>query len=254
MATIDEDLYKRQYRRYSAMLVKHPVLQSTQDFYSKFADVLKTRGRRILPASTKSDFREFQYLRKSSLYPNAIANGPSANGLFPHYISVSAIAGASVKSDQHWLLVSAPYVRILREIDKQLRLRAKESTMVYLVPRIDRVFEFMSRYRPSLKATRITVQISGDVGVEQVTLTGRNPLRSDLVQALNSVAEPYSIRIDVTEPDEKVGVYLDRHGNFWWYLRSPKQLANVTRLVRELLDQKLTQIGVSVPLSREDEV
>jgi len=157
-------------------------------------------------------------------YSRAIRSAVGSEGTYSHrvYAAEGQIGG------NPYLLVASPYVRLLGDCITRID-RSRNQAVVYLKPSMDRLFGFFESMRPSeLSATRITVLMEGDVGLELVSLSGRNPLRSDLRHALLEVASPYSIRVKGTYIDRRgMNLHADRHGNFWFHLGSEAALVNV---------------------------
>lgn len=187
----------------------------------------------------------------------------------PHYSSTSAprTPGGSYLTDLYVaanirgsskVLLASPYVRLLASCIENLDDHPKLGRVQFLKPDMNALFTHFERARTTqMSATRISVLMEGDVGLELVSLSGRNPLRSDLRHALLEVASPYSLRVKGTYVHSRgTNMHADRHGNIWWHLASEDSLTNVLAFVDILLKAGRLTRTTSSPLrraSQEDE-
>lgn len=134
------------------------------------------------------------------------------------------------------VLLMAPYVRLLNRLITRVARLLDPAHLAFLTPDLDEVFTHFERSTINgLRATRISVKDESEPTIELVSLTGRNPLKSNLRAELRRVGPAYSIRISVDSTSENTTVHLDRFGNCWWYHRSERDLAGPLSLFSELL-------------------
>ncbi|GAA3833479.1 hypothetical protein [Nocardioides panacisoli] len=169
------------------------------------------------------------------------------DGLYPHRVFV---ADATIDG-RPYHLVASPYVRFLAKCLKRLD-DSRPMPLIYFKPSMSDVFSHFETTRPTrLAATRISVLMEGDVGLEIVSLSGRNPLRSDLRHALLGVASPYAIRVKGTFIEKRpVNIHADRHGNIWCHLGSEEALINMAAFASVMIRNGHLAPTSSSPLLR----
>lgn len=246
-----DNVYER--RRYSAVLVTHPQL-------GKYADLNRVLGASASAGATvklgKSGWRtvRFEYLSTTSLYSRSRVK-PEArardNG-FAHdmYCAISPDLpglGSPV------MLVASPYVRLLARILKRVTKDLAPPGAQYVKVDMPAAYKGFSSHVPGLTATRVTLSMPGDGDdVEFVSLTGTNPLRSDLRAAVQEVGEPFALRVEASisgEPNSKV--HIDRHGNLSWYLTTEDRMTHAYRTIEAFDGLRLLNFGRALPLDKK---
>ncbi|MGH9277371.1 MAG: hypothetical protein ACRD12_04600 [Acidimicrobiales bacterium] len=115
----------------------------------------------------------------------------------------------------------------------------------------DAVEHFATISNREIHARRITMQVFSGIAVDLVSISGRNPLHWELMQAIFApeLAAPYSLGIEVHHRDV-TRVNFDRHGNLWWYQADESFFANALHLVDSLAENVLFVNSRSIPLKR----
>lgn len=236
-------------RRYSAVLLAADGSLTSRQLLS----ALGSERRKVRSVDIPSTDWSFTAgtVRATSSYSRSSRSKADAEGMYSHKVFV---AEGSI-DDATFLLVASPYIRFPADCMKRVD-RAGDSQLTYVRPSMPAVFSYFEKVRPNrLAATRISVLMEGDVGVEIVSLSGRNPLRSDLRHALLKVASPYAIRVKSTYLEKRpLNIHADRHGNVWCHLGSEAALINVAALVSVLARHgELTSTSTSPLLRLADE-
>lgn len=237
-------------RRYSGIVFSHPQVQSCRDLSTVMKGVIK-REVQLRPSFGDWELQRSAYLHDRSVYP-AHLTSPSEreeDGGYRHDFYIGSRAASRVLGGRV-LLVASPYVRLLDSFFSALLDRLPAPTPQFLAPRLPEVFEYLAKNPEPLRASRVTVQMDGQVGLELVSLVGRSPLQSDLNRAISTIASPYSVRVDFEGPKGTSRVAIDRHGNYWWYLAAAQLMENVGGVLDCLLERKLLRSRRVVPLRR----
>lgn len=152
-------------------------------------------------------------------------------------------------------LVISPYVRLLNRILSRLNgFMGRDSRLEFVVPDLDDVFlRFERAGYDFMDATRISVKDKNEPTLDVVSLSGKNPLKSNLRQELRKVGPAYSVRMSVSTVHREVNVHLDRFGNFSWYQRDEDDLLAPIRAVDGLLRTVQVTSTTSLPTKRIDE-
>ncbi len=238
-------------RRYSAVLIDDPDLPDIESVLHALR-VPKSRQTPIDTVVADWQIRRASILGDAPHYPESNAQRTESGS----YLTELYVA-APDDDKKSGIFLASPYVRLLTkcltEITSDLRHDIR-----FAKPNMNALFTHFERTRtPHLSATRISVLMEGDVGLEVVSLSGRNPLRSDLRHALLNVASPYSIRLKGTYLDGRgTNIHADRHGNVWWYLASEASFTNVLAFMNVLRRDGQLSFTTNSPLKRafqEDE-
>ncbi|MET4167308.1 hypothetical protein ABID74_003235 [Gordonia terrae] len=167
------------------------------------------------------------------------------------YVAIYKYRVPSESVERSAILLMAPYVRLLNRLVTRLKRMLDPAHLVYLTPDLDEVFSRFERTSiVGMRATRISVKDESEPTIELVSLTGRNPLKSNLRAELRRVGPAYSIRIDVHSPPHETTVHLDRFGNCWWYHRSESDLTGPLSLFSELFSSVRVAEGRHRPTYR----
>ncbi|MGU7616658.1 hypothetical protein, partial [Klebsiella aerogenes] len=84
------------------------------------------------------------------------------------------------------------------------------------------------------------------------SLTGRNPLDSELHDQIKNVAAPYALRTEVILGDHKARVNIDRHGNIWWFQTDEAKIGIVLSLISRLASINSLRMTRTMPLDRAE--
>lgn len=231
-------------RRYSAVLLAADNSLSGRQLLTALGS--ERKGLRSI-----GEFGEWSFatgtVRAQSNYSRSSRTVADPEGLYPHRVYV----GDAMVDGESFHLVASPYVRFLAKCLSRLD-EARATPLTYFKPSMTSVFSHFEKTRPSrLAATRISVLMEGDVGVEIVSLSGRNPLRSDLRHALLKVASPYAIRVKGTFIEKRPSnIHADRHGNVWCHLGSEDSLLNMAAFASVLARYGELSSTSSSPLLR----
>ncbi|MFZ2526224.1 MAG: hypothetical protein WAX14_01025 [Rhodococcus sp. (in: high G+C Gram-positive bacteria)] len=149
------------------------------------------------------------------------------------------------------LVLVAPYVRLLNRILTQFTLNVGAPAVQYCTPVMEEVFGlFESTSFEWMDATRISVKDDSEPALDLVSLTGRNPLRSNLRRELLGLGPAYSIRLSVRLGASATNFHMDRFGNSWWYHRSDEDLTAALKVFDALLGSVAVNQGRHRPTYR----
>lgn len=237
-------------RRYSAVALTHPNLRSTDDIQR-------------LAMKLPGGIVRGEYVVGSSVVLRVAFDSPRN-----HFTSFEAPAVASAKGFTQELflarvelpgkpqptvaaLVIAPYVRLLNRYVTAMSSALEFPRPAFLVADMDRVFEFfeVTRYK-WMDATRVSVKDEREPTLDLVSLSGRNPLKSNLREELRRVGPAYAVRLEVRRTLPRTNVNADRFGNFWWYTRDWRDVVNPLAAIAELLSNVPIASGKFNPTRR----
>lgn len=242
-------------RRYSAVLISHPSLPTTAprlpvDWEHLTGDRIRTRWQ--LPGWTAC---HAQHLSNRNFYSASIADERAlrAPGGYVHDVLL-ALPSASVHGA---MLVAAPYIYFLRDLVRKLEGHLGQPRPHYQTLNLGRAFNELADPPSDLVRIRqFSVQHRGSSSADRLSVSGRNPLRSDLGRqfATNAGDSAYGIRIEAGfHSDFKTNVNLDRHGNLWWFHRGEGSLANVTSTLDLLRQCDLIGATRAIPPDHKDD-
>jgi hypothetical protein len=151
------------------------------------------------------------------------------------------------------LMIAAPYVNLLGEALAKINSAVPgDDALLYVRPNMIRLFEHFQRTtHRSVKATQIQVTMKRR-GVDKVSLSGDNPLRSDLREALLRVARPAGIRLQSAHVKKlrATNVYIDQDGNLFWHLSDERTWGNVTPILELLTTTFDLETTTDIPLAK----
>lgn len=235
-------------RRFSSLMIYHPALES-------HGALRLTLGRSIA-AATALEFGggmwpsyRSEYVVHQNYYPAHVvdANLQRREDGFAHDIYV---AEGSLLSGTKVLLLASPYVRLLQRLVGELDRRVGAPAIRYLNLDMPSIYKAFEKGSPGMTATKVTLQMLNEPGLELVSLTGRNPLNSDLHASLKEVAAPYALRTEVTIGEDRARVNLDRHGNLWWYQTDESKFRMTLMMLATLAELNALKTTLHMPLDR----
>jgi hypothetical protein len=238
-------------RRFSSLLIAHPELRTSDS-------LLKRLGASLVALdSVEADrsgwgLRRCEYVAPKNLYPESLVSDSSterSNG-FAHQVYVGAAHLSSLS--QTVLVLASPYVRLLQRMVREATRQDSGPAAQFVTLHMPTVYEELERGVPGFAATRVTLQMLNQPGLSLVSLTGRNPLDSELHSQIKSVAAPYSVRTEVSQDDQHVRVNVDRHGNLWWYQTDEGKADLALSLVNLLDEVGATRLSRTLPLDRAE--
>jgi hypothetical protein len=206
----------REQRRFSAVVLHHPDLVNHSALRRLLGAAVASSQSLGRPASGWNVTR-FEYLWNRSLYPDTVVrpDDQQRQGGYAH--DVYAAYAPARDNQPAAVLLASPYVRLLSSINTTLRRALNPPALQYGALDMDGVYRYLSSVENGTPARRVTLQILNEPGLELVSLSGKNPLHSELHAALARVAAPYAVRVEAEDHGENCRVNLDRHGNVWWY-------------------------------------
>lgn len=214
-------------RRYSAVVVHDDRLVSLKDVLNGLDASLPSRKSFT---NEKWSVERITFKSRRNYYPPGVNVRTRGSG-HPHEMYV--VHGDHTKAGGMFV-VAAPYVRLLAEAMRRLDEGLQgDAPLRFARPSVDKLFDhFQWSTHRFMRASRIEVCMRQS-GLDRVALSGRNPLRSDLRQALHAVSLPYSIRVQCSFADDirATNVNLDAHGNFHWHLSNERSWDNVVPLL-----------------------
>jgi hypothetical protein len=236
-------------RRYSAVILQH----SAAEFERAVPELGKLlKGPRVQIETIKGwSLWSDRVFSGRLFYPRdvfPVGEAPEPRTGYAHPVYVAERQGRI-----RTLAVFTPFVGLL---DRSFgAFPPSEETARYLAPDLPRLFEGLGsatndtkdREILTLRSTKIGIQHNGDTDVQLVSLTGKNPLRSDLWKSVKRKYSPYSIRVHpVVNGETRNGpsVNFDRHGNVWLFATTPSTISESLKVL-----QSLTDTGMLKPVS-----
>jgi hypothetical protein len=246
---VDTNIHE--HRRYSALLMTHTALGRFAGLESVAGGALGNSTTVSVPKSKWTTVR-FEYLTATDLYSPARTGATSRNrdGRFPHFM-YCAISPTLPNLGSRVMFVASPYVRLLARLIKTTTKALPPPAPRYVQVDMPKTYAAFARPLPGMRATKVTLDMLVKAkDLELVSLTGEDPLRSDLHAAIKKVTSPFALRVDVGDDQGRTRVSADRFGNLWWYLSDEARLGNTFRLVDKLDELGVLKFGRSLPLDK----
>jgi hypothetical protein len=220
------------HRRYSAVLFHHPQVTTFQDLKAALPRSVGKTSELKGFSSSNWNVQRFEYLFSRSLYPAHLLNPETRkrrNG-YAHdvYFAIQTRRGAKHTNN---VMIASPYVRLLEAMFGELRRALPAPSLLFSSVNMPLVFENFIRGEVEMTAVKVTLQMLNEKTLSLVSLSGRNPLRSDLHRAISDVAAPYSLRSSIEDGSSPSRVEVDRHGNIWWYQIDESRIRGALSLI-----------------------
>ncbi len=261
------NLFER--RRYSGVLLSHPRMRRFSDLKSQLGTDLGSST----PISGVAGWavRRVEILDDRIRYPATQVEAESVEraGGFAHdcYVAIRAESGTELPGPA--ILLAAPYKGLLRKVVRRLLTDMHAPKPIFVVPDMTLLFESLELALAGVEVTRITMKLSGEPGVDFISLAGRSPLISKLRRTLDSEKAtqelgvkykslPYASRLELAYSHELDGadatlrLHLDLHGNYWWHQAREQALSVACGGIDYLLDHELMLARSKSPLDRRD--
>jgi hypothetical protein len=237
-------------RRFSSVAIVHPSLSAF--------DTLPSGLKASKEFQVETSFRvgqwhvdKVQFTADRNYFRTVPSNDLSVTGGYRQdlYLAQGQLKVAGMATAA--LFVLAPYVKLLDSFVRMLQSRLGTPSVAYVVADMNDAFEhFEARVYDWLLVTRISVRDDQEPGLDLVSLTGRNPLRSNLREELKRVGPAYSMRFATAVTGFPTNVHVDRFGNYWWYQRNEDAIVNSMAVIDELSACGLLQIVHTLPTRR----
>jgi hypothetical protein len=245
------DYEAHEQRRYTALLVQHPRIR-------RLADLRRILGTTQTLAKLSGSPRPWraercEVLAPRNLYPSHRREDDARrtdNGWHGHDVYLAVREG---DGDACFGLIASPYTQLLKRMATALRDGLDGPAPRYLAVNMRTVYAALAEGASGLLATKVTMQMLNEPGLELVSLSGRNPLNSNLHAAIEHVASPYSIRTEVVGSDNQCRVNADRHGNLWWYQAEESRFPRALDFIEHLRDWSALNPVRNLPLSRAED-
>lgn len=238
-------------RRFTSILIVHPEIREP-------ATLAALIGARIEPvaaseaAGTPLGVERVEYVTQTNYYPDSVGDKEERRqpGGYPHQLYVARVRAGVSGVDA--VMLASPYVRLLHRIVNELGRRIRGPALQFITLDMPAIYRAFARHTEGLVATKVTLQMLSQPGLELVSLTGRNPLDSELHEQIKEVAAPYALRAEVFAGEQRVRVNVDRHGNLWWYQTDEAKLAGVLKLIGLLSNIDSMRVSRTIPLERAE--
>jgi hypothetical protein len=211
-------------RRYSAIVLSHPRLQTPGDLVSAVGPMA---GHPRAIDQLRDGVSQVELMHDSVLYPGLSAStarelrrGKIAGKWA--YAHESYIATSMSAAQDPTLIVAAPYKVLLRRLLTELAKNVESPTVQYVKIDMSSAFEFLSHQQPGFDVIKIRAQLPNDPLVSLVALEGTAPLDSDTWVQMRDETSPYGLTIRYVHRGQGVRVHLDRVGNANWYQTNEK--------------------------------
>jgi hypothetical protein len=252
VAVADDDaaLYER--RRFSAVALQHPQLSTHADVSSASKGRMPRGGVRVKTGAGEWDLRRVELLDRNR-YPSSVAVPRTKRRGDSQVAHDSYVALRKTPASSPILVVAAPYRRLLTSFMRDLTTALPKPDPDYVTFNMAAVFDRLYGEPQGYKATRVTVQTSGEPRLALVSLTGVSPLQSGLWQDIREVVTPYGARVQRSFPDGTARLHIDRLGNMFWHQLFESSVSRVCLALGFLLDQQLTGRTNMSPLERSSD-
>lgn len=148
-------------------------------------------------------------------------------------------------------IVAAPFVSLLQRLVRRVADSVGQPKIRYIAFDMDRLFTHLTQERAPFRATQITLQPEGLVGLSLVSLTGPSPLISELRRDLRHKALPYRARLEMISDPSRIRLYLDRRGELHWHHNGDADIRTVAESVAHMFEHRLTRWTHRDPLLPE---
>lgn len=217
-------------RRFNAVLLSHPSLRDSADHLdARWRDLMSDRVSRP-SVVTGWNWCHAKHVSPTNFYSPAIAGEGDlqAPGGFMHDVVIAA----PVIDGSDEIFIAAPYVYFLQDLLRRVESRLGQPRPYYKVVALGLAFKDLAdpKGEDPIRVRQFSVQHRRSSSADRLSVSGRNPLRSDLGQqfAINAGESAFGMRIEAAHtPEFKTNVNLDRHGNYWWFHRGEGSLQNV---------------------------
>lgn len=238
-------------RRFSSVLLVHPALNEPNSIELLLGRSLTFLAGCDVGSETWSAHRS-EYVSDRNFYPDSVGD-PSLRKRDHGYAHQVYVGWTRLPSlDANAVLLASPYVRLLQRMVRDLAGRVSGPALQFLSMDMPSIYRSFARRDAGLVATKVTLQMLSQPGLELVSLTGRNPLDSELHEQIKDVAAPYALRAEVNLGDHKARVNVDRHGNIWWYQTDEAKLGTVLSLVSRIAAIDSLKLTRTLPLERAE--
>lgn len=243
-------------RRYSAVIVRHDALAGHPSARNKLWEALT--GDWVESATKVGEWlvSPAAHLTNANYYSVAAASADSlttSSGFVQGLYLATPLTVWPVA--EPYLLIAAPYVRLLSRALHDFEELAGQPRPSYLRPRLDQAFKDLANPPESwAHVSRFSVVNREEPSVDRVSIAGRNPLRAAVGKAFIGASLPFDIRLESKVHSAfRTNVNLDRHGNIWWYQRSIDSFLNVLPVLDLLYKRALFDSTRTLPTSRRAE-
>lgn len=238
-------------RRFSSVLLVHPNLTDSK------ATVDYLQGSLSALADCKIQDDEWtanrcEYVSGRNYYPDSVGD-PEARKRDHGYAHQVYVASRRLAPSQtNMVLLASPYVRLLQRMVTDISRRLPAPGLQFYSLDMTGIYRAFEGRHVGLTATKVTLQMLSQPGLELVSLTGRNPLDSELHDQIKNVAAPYALRTEVILGDHKARVNIDRHGNIWWFQTDEAKIGIVLSLISRLASINSLRMTRTMPLDRAE--
>jgi hypothetical protein len=238
-------------RRYSAVVFQHPSVKGLAEIKGAIAPSIGRASNLKSIGQGRWEVDRFEYLLDRSLYPKHLLDPESRkrrNG-YAHDLYCAVPIRKSTTGPAP-ILIASPYVRLLDTLFRNLRRSLPPPAPQFLSVDMPKVYEKFIAGETAMTAIKVTLQMLSEKTLSLVSMSGRNPLRSDLHQAIIRVAAPYSLRSLIVDEKGPCRVDVDRHGNFWWYQSDESTIRGALSFIDVLQSWNSLVPVRSLPLDR----
>lgn len=253
---------KRLKRRYSSLLINSDGDVNFESILEKLDGKFK-KTCTIDSTDLSIKILEYEYYSNKCYYPSdPITPSDSHAELYSHHVFVAEI---TLPNEKKYILVCSPYVRMLTEmmvaIYESINSQSKGESARYpcVRPLISKVSEKL-KVSGEYDTSKITVANELENTLDFVTLSGRSPLKSELLDYIKDSCTPYSVQvvvnfIDGSEKRSRLGLNIDAHGNIWWFMRDERVMENICIFLKYLgINNMYKKLPVGkLPSSRDTE-
>ena len=249
-------------RRFSAILLSHPILYST-DMFLKDVLVGDYEVVNSTEYSGATIVTHFHYISKTPYH--RVAEDSDSSGL-PKRVKSRKIDGVShflydcfivemiLKSENEKLFfLGVPFKALLNDSinSSTPKLKSEKISFHYItLPGLVTALGATTK-SPAISITRMNLQATGSIGIKTVTLYGGDVLLSSLYDDVRKYTKPSSLKIVCSEDPLMVfGLTTDRVGNWSFYIKKQEELSSLSKLLGFLIDKKLMQKAYKDPRTR----
>lgn len=161
------------------------------------------------------------------------------DGYLHEVFSAVTKVATSIGESHTIAVVMSPYSRLVPRFVERVMQGSADRDLTYYRLDMGRAFRFFATKNVrNMTPIRISFSDKREPGLDLVSLSGRNPVRSNLFKELEEIGPPYGIKMACEfMPNESTNLHADKHGNYWWYQNSGDgPFANVLGAISSLLE------------------
>lgn len=148
------------------------------------------------------------------------------------------------------VLVASPYRSVLTEISNLLQ-DPDQPAISFLEFDMNALYEDVGG-SSDLRARSVTVKLGKESDIEELTMSGKNPLASKVRETIDKMRmTPYSARLMIRDDTRSPAVAVDAFGNIDWHVAAEERVSEGAQVLKKLLEtEQCFNFGYENPTRR----